>query len=135
MEDVCLRNRRVDIQSTTTITKMKKLALTLSLLVSLASYCQDIQFLELRYSNKLGENTVVHTIYLDFSLPIAEKDTDPVQKTDAKVEEIVRSFSAISGVSQATYDRSTQTITVVANPGTDIGKTVSSLNQNHASHE
>lgn len=116
---------------------MMKLTLLLSLFLSICSlsYSQQSDFLDLRYSNVLSDKIAVHTIYLNETLDLNADDNLPIVLEDKKISAILKELKEVEGVSQASYDQSTQTITVVATPKAEIESKVVMLNQTLSSNE
>lgn len=105
---------------------MKTLVLLMGMLMSTASFSQicesieDIQ-LEVVSSNTLSNKIAVHTYKLvNGSTSSTVEDTQPNKSQSPTIKYVINCFTAIEGVERCTFDKATQTFTIVANPTTDL---------------
>jgi hypothetical protein len=79
--------------------------------------------------NHLSNTITVHTYKLNYTAATSAQDNDANPSgPSSEITTIINSFSAITGVSECTFDRATQTFTIVSSPTTNLTVAVDTIN-------
>ena len=94
---------------------MKHLVLLIVLIGLVITDCYT-QNLSVVASNKVAHNLVVHTVKISNSGLNVHADTSPAPtENTAEIDQLLQTFSNFEGVSRATFDKATSTLTILSN--------------------
>ena len=79
--------------------------------------------------NAVSESITVHTYKLTNAIESQQSDTDIQQINSEEIQAMVNLFLAVDGIHRCTFDRATQSFTILSEPTTNVASAVELINQ------
>lgn len=78
----------------------------------------------------MSSTMTAHTYKLNATSATSDQDINPTPVPSSEITAMINSFSAVSGVTECTFDNATQTFTIYSSPTTNLEAAVDVINNN-----